>query len=102
MIDSLLLEFMLIGLLGVGSQLVSWRFRFPAIVLMSVAGLLAGPIFGLINPEEDFGELYKPIISLAVAVILFEGSLNLDFKEVKGLGRPVFRIVTFGAFISWN
>ncbi|MBH0230496.1 sodium:proton antiporter [Halobacillus yeomjeoni] len=101
MIDSLLLQFMVIGILGVGSQWVAWRFRLPAIVVMSIVGLLAGPVFGMMNPEEDFGDLYKPIISLAVAVILFEGSLNLDFKEVRGLGRPVFRIVTFGAFLSW-
>ncbi|ASF41031.1 sodium:proton exchanger [Halobacillus halophilus] len=101
MIDSLLLQFMLIGSLGVGSQWIAWRFRLPAIVVMSIVGLLVGPVFGLMNPEQDFGELFKPIISLAVAVILFEGSLNLDMKEVRGLGRPVFRIVTFGAFISW-
>ncbi|WP_173918481.1 sodium:proton antiporter [Halobacillus sp. Marseille-Q1614] len=101
MIDSLLLNLTLIGLLGVGSQWLAWRFRLPAIVIMSIAGLLAGPIIGLIDPQADFGELYRPIISLAVAVILFEGSLNLDVKEVKGLGRPVFRIVTVGAFISW-
>ncbi|MBX0357961.1 sodium:proton antiporter [Halobacillus sp. Nhm2S1] len=101
MIDSLLLQLMLVGFLGVGSQWIAWRFRLPAIVVMSIAGLLAGPVLGLMNPEQDFGELYKPIISLAVAVILFEGSLNLDMKEVKGLGRPVFRIVTFGAFLSW-
>ncbi|WP_226036229.1 cation:proton antiporter [Aquibacillus saliphilus] len=101
MVDSLLFEFMIIGLLGVGSQWLSWRFRLPAIVVMSIAGLLAGPIFGVINPVEDFGDLYRPIISVAVAIILFEGSLNLDIKEIKGLGRPVFRIVTFGALISW-
>ncbi|MFG6113967.1 cation:proton antiporter [Halobacillus sp. MO56] len=101
MIDSILLQFMLIGLLGIGSQWAAWRFRLPAIVLMSIAGLLAGPIFGLINPEQDFGAVYRPIIAMAVAIILFEGSLNLDFKEVKGLGRPVVRIVTLGAFISW-
>ncbi|WP_082232563.1 cation:proton antiporter [Halobacillus massiliensis] len=101
MIDSLLLNITLIGVLGVGSQWLAWRFRLPAIVIMSIAGLLAGPIFGLIDPQADFGELFRPIISLAVAVILFEGSLNLDIKEVRGLGRPVFRIVTIGAFISW-
>ncbi|RWZ58883.1 sodium:proton antiporter [Halobacillus fulvus] len=101
MIESILLMFTIIGLLGVGSQWVAWRFRLPAIVVMSIAGLLAGPVLGLMNPEQDFGDLYNPIISLAVAVILFEGSLNLDFKEVRGLGRPVFRIVTFGAFIAW-
>ncbi|SFM18077.1 NhaP-type Na+/H+ or K+/H+ antiporter [Gracilibacillus orientalis] len=99
--DSLLLILMLIAVLGVGSQWIAWKFRLPAIVVMSIAGLLAGPIFGLMNPEEAFGDLYRPLISIAVAIILFEGSLNLNFKEVKGLGKPVFRIVTWGAFLAW-
>src|SRR5690606_224799 len=42
-----------------------------------------------------------PIISLAVAIILFEGSLNLNFKEIKTFSKPVLRIVTLGAFIAW-
>ncbi|MFC0300043.1 cation:proton antiporter [Virgibacillus soli] len=98
---SLLLEIMLIGLLGIGSQWLAWRYRMPAIVIMSVAGLLIGPVLGVINPQEDFGSLYNPIISVAVAIILFEGSLNLNFKELRGLGRPIFRISTIGAFIAW-
>ncbi|ASN03993.1 cation:proton antiporter [Virgibacillus necropolis] len=101
MVPSILFEIMLIGLLGIGSQWLSWRYRMPAIVVMSVAGLLVGPIFGLMNPEEDFGDVYNPIITVAVAIILFEGSLNLSFKELRGLGKPVFRISTVGAFIAW-
>jgi len=73
----------------------------PAIVVMSVAGLLVGPIFGLINPKDSMGDLFGPIITFAVAIILFEGSLNLDFKEIKGFSKPVARIVTVGAFIAW-
>ncbi|WP_112182254.1 MULTISPECIES: sodium:proton antiporter [Paraliobacillus] len=101
MIGSFLVQFMIIGILGVGSQWVAWRFRFPAIVVMSIVGLLAGPIFSIIHPEQDFGDMYRPFISVAVAIILFEGSLNLNFKEVRGLGKPVLRIVTWGALISW-
>ncbi|PAV31438.1 sodium:proton exchanger [Virgibacillus profundi] len=101
MFPSLLFEITLIGLLGIGSQWLAWRYRMPAIVLMSVAGLLVGPIFGIINPGEDFGGLYSPIISVAVAIILFEGSLNLSFKELRGIGKPIFRISTVGAFIAW-
>ena len=62
---------------------------------------MVGPVLGLINPEQDFGDLYSPIISVAVAIILFEGSLNLKFKELTGLGKPIFRIATIGAFIAW-
>ncbi|WP_117168364.1 cation:proton antiporter [Paraliobacillus sediminis] len=101
MLDSFLVQFMIIGILGVGSQWVAWRFRLPAIVVMSIVGLLAGPIFSVIHPEQDFGDMYRPFISVAVAIILFEGSLNLNFKEVRGLGKPVLRIVTWGALISW-
>jgi NhaP-type Na+/H+ or K+/H+ antiporter len=73
----------------------------PAIVVMSVAGLLVGPILGLINPQESMGDLFGPIITFAVALILFEGSLNLDFKEIRGFNKPVLRIITIGAFIAW-
>jgi NhaP-type Na+/H+ or K+/H+ antiporter len=92
---------MLIGCLGIGSQWVAWRYKIPAIVVMSITGLIVGPIFGLINPQQDFGNLYDPMISVAVAIILFEGSLNLKFKELTGLGKPLFRIATLGAFIAW-
>lgn len=98
---SMLIVIMLIGLLGIGSQWIAWKYSLPAIVIMSIAGLLVGPVFGLMNPEESFGTLYDPIISVAVAIILFEGSLNLKIKELSGLGRPIFRIATIGAFIAW-
>lgn len=101
MFDSLLFDLMFVVLLGIISQWLAWRFSMPAIVVMSVAGLLVGPILGFINPQETMGELFSPIISLAVAIILFEGSLNLDFKEIRGFSKPVGRIVTFGAFIAW-
>src|SRR5690625_7561022 len=101
MIPSVLFEIMLIGLLGIGAQWAAWRYRIPAIVVMSVTGLLVGPIFGWINPEEDFGNLYNPIISVAVAIILFEGDLNLNFKEFSVLGKLVFRFSTIVAFIAW-
>ncbi|BAQ09829.1 sodium:proton antiporter [Bacillus sp. OxB-1] len=101
MFDSILFDLMLILLLGILSQWVAWKYRMPAIVIMSVAGLLVGPIFGLIDPQESMGELFGPIISFAVAIILFEGSLNLDFREIRGFSKPVGRIVTVGAFIAW-
>src|SRR5699024_5280347 len=98
---SLLFIIMLIGLLGIGSQWLAWKYSMPAIVIMSIAGLLVGPILGVMNPEESFGALYDPTISIAVAIILFEGSLNLSVKELRGLGRPVVQISTIGAFIAW-
>lgn len=101
MFDSLLFDLMLVILIGILSQWIAWRFRMPAIVVMSIAGLLVGPILGFIHPQESMGDLFGPIITFAVAIILFEGSLNLDFKEIKGFSKPIGRIVTLGAFIAW-
>ena len=64
------------GVLGVGAQWMAWRLRIPAIVLMLGIGLLVGPILGLLEPKAALGDLMTPIISIAVAVILFEGGLT--------------------------
>ena len=54
--------------------------------------------FGLANPKEALGpEAFSSIVSLAVAIILFEGSSNLDFRELKGISKAVIRIITIGA-----
>ncbi|WP_050180401.1 cation:proton antiporter [Domibacillus robiginosus] len=101
MFDSLLFYLMITLVVGIASQWIAWRYRLPAIVVMSVAGLLIGPLIGWFNPKDVFGDLFGPIISAAVAIILFEGSLNLDFREVKTVRQPIRRIVTLGAFIAW-
>ncbi len=99
--DNLLYILALIGFLGIGSQWLAWKFQLPAIVLMSLAGIVAGPLLGLLNPAEDFGEFLSPIISAAVAIILFEGGLTLDFRELKHVGRAVRRLVFPGVPIAW-
>src|SRR5690625_1518424 len=96
-----LFDIMLVGTLGIGSQWLAWKFNWPAIVIMSAAGLLAGPILGIMKPEQNFGDMYSPIVSVAVAIILFEGSLSLNLKELSGLGKPIFRISSIGAFLDW-
>ncbi|MDP8993982.1 MAG: cation:proton antiporter, partial [Pseudomonadota bacterium] len=91
----------LIGVLGVGAQWIAWRTGKPAIALMLVAGLLAGPVFGIIVPERDFGELLEPIVKLAVAVILFDGGLSLNFRELRHSGAAVARLVLVGVPVAW-
>ncbi|MEL8054764.1 MAG: sodium:proton antiporter, partial [Pseudomonadota bacterium] len=97
----------LIGALGLGAQWLAWRLQAPAIVLMSLAGLAVGPLwsvlFGdpLLNPSESFGDIFRPIVSLAVAVILFEGGLVLKFENLREAGKPVRRMIFFGGPLAW-
>lgn len=99
--EHLIIKVVLIGALGFGSQWLAWRYQLPAIVLLALAGTMAGPVLGLLNPVEDFGPLLQPMISIAVAIILFEGGLNLDFRELRGVSRAVRRLVLVGAPVGW-
>ena len=78
-----------------------WRLRLPAIVLLLLFGFAAGWQFDalekLIAPERiiEPGLLF-PVVSLAVAVILFEGGLSLRLRELHETGRTVLMLVTVG------
>lgn len=91
----------LVGALGIGSQWIAWRLRMPAIVLMLVAGVIVGPVLGLFDPQRDIGDLYLPIISIAVAIILFEGGITLNFHTLRDAASGVRRLVFIGAPLGW-
>lgn len=82
-------------------QWLAWRVKLPAILFLLMCGLLAGPITGWLDPDAMFGDLLMPMVSLSVAIILFEGSLTLDLKEIKGVSRVVQRMITVGALVTW-
>ena len=93
--------FAAIGVLGIGAQWIAWRTGWPSIALMLLAGILAGPVAGIIEPHRDFGALLEPMISLAVAVILFQGGLSLNFRELRRTEGAVFRLALIGVPIAW-
>ncbi|TRW96684.1 sodium:proton antiporter [Paracoccus sp. M683] len=93
--------FAMVGVAGVAAQWLAWRFRLPAIVLMLAAGLILGPVTGIFVPSRDIGSLVQPMISLAVAVILFEGGLTLSFKKLADARPAVRRLVYVGAPLGW-
>ncbi|ORT51129.1 sodium:proton antiporter [Vibrio sp. qd031] len=90
-----------VGVIGLVCQWVAWQVRLPAILFLLIAGIVAGPITGVLDPEALLGPLLFPLISLAVAVILFEGSLTLNFNQIKGVSNTVWSIITIGALVSW-
>src|SRR5690606_15556238 len=58
-------------------------------------------VLGLFDPREIFGDLLGPMISIGVALILFEGGLQLDFREFRKYGEGVWRLVLIGAPVGW-
>lgn len=90
-----------IGLLAIACQWFAWWVKLPAILFLLLAGVVAGPVTGWLDPDALFGDLLFPMVSLAVAVILFEGSLTLRLDDIRGLERVVRRLVTSGLAVTW-
>lgn len=88
---------------GVGAlaQWVAWRLRVPAILFLLGTGFVVGPLTGLVDPDALFGSVFRPFVSLAVALILFEGGLSLRFDEIRGSGAVVRNLVSVGVVVTW-
>ncbi len=99
-------EYLLIGLsaiiiLGILGQWISWQLKIPSILLLLIFGLVAGPVTGLLNPDDFFGDLLFPFVSISVAIILFEGGLSLKISELKPVFSEVRNLITIGTIVTW-
>lgn len=99
--EALTAKLTLIGAAGIGAQWLAWHLRIPAIILLAAAGVALGPGLGMIQPEALFGELLRPLVGVAVAIILFEGGLQLDRQDLHDAGVAVRRLVFLGAPLGW-
>ncbi|OCW58555.1 cation:proton antiporter [Hoeflea olei] len=100
--DDIVLKLAVIGAAGIGAQWLAWRLHLPAIVLLLAAGFAAGPATGFLDPAADFGTAYRPMVSIAVAIILFEGGLTLNYAEIRDTSTAVRRIIMYAGPLTWG
>lgn len=91
-----------IMVLGISAQWIAWRTRIPSILILLSFGFLAGPIGGYINPKALLGDMFFPVISLLVSIIVFEGGSSLRVADLKKIGKPVRNIVIFGTLMTFG
>ena len=101
MTEPILLGLASIVVLGIAAQWLAWFIRIPSIFLLLLIGLAAGPLTGWLHPQQLFGELLFPAVSLSVAVILFEGGLTLRTVVLRDIGRVLRNLVTLGVLVTW-
>lgn len=88
--------------LGVSAQLIAQRLRLPSILLLLLFGFAVSPAgFDLFNPADAMGSALFPLISVAVAVILFEGGLTLKFHELSEIRWPLKLLISIGSIVTW-
>jgi NhaP-type Na+/H+ or K+/H+ antiporter len=97
--DQVLAGLGLIIVLAVGSQVLASQLRIPALIILLPAGFTAGAITSDVNPERLVGPAFHPLVSLFVAVILYNAGLGLDLS--KGTREHVVRrLVVLGVPIT--
>jgi NhaP-type Na+/H+ or K+/H+ antiporter len=100
--DQVLFGVGLILVLAVGSQVLASRLRVPALIILLPAGFTAGALTTDVNPERLLGAAFQPLVSLAVAVILYDAGLALDLAKLRGHARRVVRrLIIRGVPVTW-
>jgi NhaP-type Na+/H+ or K+/H+ antiporter len=85
---------------GITAQVLAAYLRLPSIVLLLVFGILLGSdALGLLHPHL-LGTGLEVIVALATAIILFEGGLNLDLRELGRVSLSLQLLVTLGTLIT--
>ncbi len=94
------LAFALAMTMGVLAQGLSRHVRIPGVVLLLAVGVAFGPDFVDVIRPHALGPALPAIIGFAVAVILFEGGLNLEIRKLRWQKKPIRRLVLRGAVIT--
>ncbi|MGF1490953.1 MAG: cation:proton antiporter [Microcoleaceae cyanobacterium] len=85
---------------GISAQVVADYLKVPAIVFLLLFGILVGNDgLGVIHPSE-LGVGLEVIVSLSVALILFEGGLSLDLRALGQVSGSIRNLVTVGTLIT--
>ncbi|MCA9135908.1 MAG: sodium:proton antiporter [Planctomycetales bacterium] len=99
----------MIPALAVAAQWAAWRSKLPGILLLLIIGVIVG---SFTRPDDLLADLVDgdrtttgprvlfPLVSMAVAVIMFEGGLSLKLGELREAGSAALRLCTIGAAIT--
>jgi NhaP-type Na+/H+ or K+/H+ antiporter len=88
--------------LAVGSQVLGRSLRIPALIVLLPVGFVAGWLTDDINPNNLLGATFQPLVSLAVAVILYDAGLGLDLSKLTGhTRRVVVRLIAVGVPVTF-
>lgn len=94
------LQIILTVIAGIGAQVLAEFLKLPGIVFLLLFGILLGPsATGLLNPDR-LGIGLEVIVSLLVAVILFEGGFNLQLRDLDRVSGSLRNLVTVGTLIT--
>ena len=85
---------------GISARVIANFFRVPSIVFLLLFGVaLGGNGLNLVQPRL-LGDGLEAIVSISVALILFDGGLNLQLKELGKVSASLRNLITIGTLIT--
>lgn len=100
--DEILLGLALTVVLATGSQILASKLHVPALVLLLPAGFAAGALTDVIHPDKLMGANFSALVSLAVAVILYDAGLGLNLRNLTGRTRWIVgRLLIIGVLVTF-
>ncbi|MEU6931813.1 cation:proton antiporter [Streptomyces sp. NPDC046374] len=100
--DEILLGLALTVVLATGSQILASKLRVPALIILLPVGFAAGAITDVVNPDELLGPAFSDLVSLSVAVILYDAGLGLDLRKLTGRTRGIVgRLLLYGVLLTF-
>ncbi|NWF58646.1 MAG: cation:proton antiporter [Fischerella sp.] len=85
---------------GISAQVLAAYLRVPSIVFLLLFGIVLGSDgFGFLHPHL-LGTGLEVIVALGTAIILFEGGLNLELRELNKVSTSLQLLVTLGTLIT--
>lgn len=96
----MMLQIVITVLAGIGAQVIAAYCNVPSIVFLLLFGMLLGSDgLGVLHPNL-LGEGLEVIVALSVALILFEGGLNLELRDLGKVSGSLRNLVTFGVLVT--
>ncbi|MFE6039049.1 cation:proton antiporter [Streptomyces sp. NPDC056452] len=100
--DEILLGIALTVVLATGSQILASRLRVPALIILLPAGFAAGALTDVVHPDQLMGQNFDVLVSMSVAVILYDAGLGLNVRKLTGRTRWIVgRLLLLGVLVTF-
>lgn len=100
--DEIYLGIALTLILATGSQILASKLRVPALIILLPAGFTAGALTDVIHPDKLMGQNFDVLVSMSVAVILYDAGLGLNLRKLTGRTRWIVgRLLLLGVLVTF-
>ncbi|MCL7412813.1 MAG: cation:proton antiporter [ANME-2 cluster archaeon] len=97
----LLANLAVVLLIGIGAHVLSRIFKIPSIVFLLVFGIILGPEILNVVDTSNFQNELEAIVALSIAIIVFDGGMQINIRQIKTLQKSIVHLITYGVLITF-